>query len=128
MEAQRLFTLHLTDYTQKKLLAQRQTIFAEGDKNGRALAFLSKMETPQTVVAGITVANGDLITHPAEICEQFKCYYTSLYASKLNKSSADISNFLDGVSLFILSSEDSVELDSPISDDEIQGAIGGMAT
>lgn len=116
MEAQRLFTLHLTDYTQKKLLAQRQTIFAEGDKNGRALAFLSKMETPQT------------ITHPAEICEQFKCYYTSLYTSKLNKSSADISNFLDGVSLPILSSEDSVELDSPISDDEIQGAIGGMAT
>lgn len=38
-EAQKHYTLHLVNYTQKKLLTQRQTILAEGDKNGRASAF-----------------------------------------------------------------------------------------
>lgn len=127
-EAQRNYDLHLTDYTQKRLLSQRQSICAEGDKNGRALAFLAKTEMPQTVVTNIQSANGDLLSDPQDVCARFREYYTHLYESKTDRSIEDITNFLGGLSLPSLSRDTGVELDRPITEEEVQRTINSMAT
>lgn len=62
MDAQRKYNLHLTYFT------QRQLIFADLDKNGRALAFLARTEMPLTVVATVPMINGDLLFSPKDIC------------------------------------------------------------
>lgn len=82
--------------------------------------FLARMESMQAEV--------DFLTLTVDICEQFRQYFSSIYASKLQKSSADIAGFRARASLLSLSSEDRRELDSPIIEDEIQMAIGHMAT
>lgn len=68
MDIERKYTLHLIDYTQKRLLAQRQLIFADKDKNGRTLAFFARTEMPQTIVAAIQTTNDDLLFNPRDIC------------------------------------------------------------
>lgn len=128
LEAQRNHTLHLTEYTQKRLLSQRQTIFAEGDKNGRALAFLARAETSQTVVASIQTSRGEVFSDPRDICLQFRNYYAQLYESRSCKSVDDCLSFLDRLSLPVLSREGCEVLGAPITEEEIQHAIGRMAT
>lgn len=103
LEAQRNYTLHLTKYTKKRLLSKKQTVFAEGDKNGRALAFLARTETSQTVVASIQSPTGEMFSDPGTICQQFQLYYTQLYQSRSGKSVKDCRGFLDGLSLPSLS-------------------------
>lgn len=125
--AQRQYTLHLTDYTQKRLLAQRQSIFADGDKNGKALAFLAKTETPQTIVTNIQTAEGVLLSNPRDICEQFGTYYAQLYRSRTTRSAEEISDFLDKLHLPLLSKELCETLNSPITVDDVQAAIAQMA-
>lgn len=91
LEAQRKYELHLTDYTQKRLLLQRQSIFGEGEKNVRA--FLARTEMPPTVVANIQVANADLLSDPRDVCTRFREYYAELYRSKTDKSIGETSRF-----------------------------------
>lgn len=93
----------------KQMLAQRQTIFAERDKNRRALAFLERVETPRTVVATIRSVTRYLVLNPREICTQFLHYYISL----VRHSVEEVAGYIDGVSLPSLSHKSCMELDSP---------------
>lgn len=127
-EAQRKYTLHLTDYTQKKLLTQRQSIFADGDKNGRALAFLAGTETPRTFVTSLQTASGDYLSDPRDVCEQFRNYYAQLYKSRTTKAVTEISDFLARFRLPSLSRDLCDILASSISIEEIQSAIEQMAS
>lgn len=79
----------------------RQIIFAEGDKNGRA--FLARTEMPQTVVPNIQSLNGDVLFNPKYICAGFMDYYAQLYKSRIHRLVEEISSFLDGVPLSLLS-------------------------
>lgn len=92
------------------------------------MAFLAKIETPGTVIAGVKPQTGLYTILPVEICEQFRQYYSSLYTSRLQRSSVDIESFLDRVTLHMLSPKNGLELKSSITATEIQRAIGCMAT
>lgn len=121
-EGQRKYTLHLKEYTQKRLLAQRLSIFADRDKNGKPLAFLAKTETPQTIVSAIQMPNGDLLSNPRDICNQFRTYYAQLYKAKNSRSTDEIFAFLDRFHQPLLAGEFIT-----ITIEEIQTAIGQMA-
>lgn len=123
-----MHTLHLMAYTQKRLLSQRQTIFAERNTNGKALIFLARTGTSQTMVATLKSPNGEFFSNPKDMCVQFMDYYAQLYESRSHKSVEEISSFLEGVPLPSLCQEFSDALGAPIIEEEIQRTIAWMAT
>lgn len=73
------------------------------------------------------VANGNLLTDPKDVCAQFRDYNAELYRSKTHKSIGEISGVLDTFPLPSLTRDTSADLNSLITEEEMQRAIGWMA-
>lgn len=72
--------------------------------------------------------NGELISNPRDVCARFRVYYTQLYQFRTNKSTEEISSFLDKFPLPSLPQDVGVDLVLPIIEDKIQRVISQMAT
>lgn len=66
--------------------------------------------------------NGDLLSKPRDICNQFRSYYAQLYKSKTSRSTDEIFAFLDRFHQPLLAGEFIT-----ITIEEIQTAISQMA-
>lgn len=80
METRRLIALHFTNLAHSKVRQRQETIFAEGDKNGKLLANLAAEQKTPVSIPVVRGRSGTLITDPAHIREEFVQFYSSLYS------------------------------------------------
>ncbi|XP_071982368.1 receptor expression-enhancing protein 1 isoform X1 [Engystomops pustulosus] len=125
-QAQRNHLAVVKERTSKRLQAREASIFEFGDKNGKLLAYLSRAERPCASVPSILDSSGALNTEPRAINMVFHEFYSSLYSSRLSASSVEISRFLGSLPLWRLTPAQSLELDAPLSAEEVELAIQSL--
>lgn len=109
-----------------KQLVQSQKIFEQGEKTGRLLAWLAKEQSITPTIARIAATDGTIKTDPVDINTCFMEFYSNLYSSRAEYSVEELSGFLDEVEFPTLTTEDRQLLDSPITIEEVQLALGSL--
>lgn len=112
----------------KQQLAQTQKIFEQGEKIGRLLAWISKEQSPVSTIASIRRSDGTSVTDPVNINLCFADFYAALYSSRAQYSFVELFDFLDGVTLLVLTTAARDSLEAPITLGEVQQALGSMQT
>lgn len=97
----------------------KQLYFVEGEKAGHLLASIANAHKGTTYISALYDHSGALTSDTNGILTILNDYYADLYFSKLGITLADITQFMDGVTLPILSSVQKAALDSPITLEEL---------
>lgn len=97
----------------------KQLYFVEGEKGGHLLASIANAHKGTTYISALYDHSGALTSDTNGILTILNDYYADLYFSKLGITLADITQFMDGVTLPILSSVQKAALDSPITLEEL---------
>lgn len=103
LEARRKLTLHYSDLAQTSLVKRVESLFDQGDKNGKLLALLVADRRAQTGIPCIKSMQGVLVT---EIMVTFVQYYSMLYVQIPTYSKAEQEQLLAPMSLPTLSAID----------------------
>ena len=112
--------------TERMMLKTRQTYYEHGERAGKLLCHQLKQTVAQNAIPEIRVSSDSTSSHPQTINDRFKAYYTELYKSQASANATDIQDFLEGLTLPQVATEDKVKLDAPIAAEEITQAIGSM--
>lgn len=116
----------MTDKVAKSLLWTKQTYYDQGKKAGKLLAWRIKKLQADRSISSIKTDAGELSTDPIETNKTFKKFYEKLYESECNVNEEVQNAFLDQLPLKVISEEDKIFLDNPITKEEILEAIGDM--
>lgn len=122
-EALRDVSLIRTSITKLHLLHQSQRIFAQGERSGRLLAWLSREYSSPVSISRIRSPNGEILTESSHINDQFTAYYQDLYSSRARFTEPELQAYLEGVDLQCLTETTRERLDSPLTLKEIQLAV-----
>ena len=108
------------------LLKLKQSVFDQGEKPGRVLAWrIKKLQTERSITKLKNNA-GEIVADPLAINEAFREYYEKLYSSELIQERVDQSSFLDSLTIPKLPEEDSANLERVLTLREIYEAITCM--
>lgn len=117
-----------TCLTQKKMLAQSQRIFEQGERSGRLLAWLSREQAGRMSISHIRDSSGQLIHTPEGINCCFAEFYESVYRSRVDYRGVDLGAYLDDIDIPTLTVPYRDKLDAPITSLEILRALKSMQT
>lgn len=103
----------------------KQRYYENGNRASRLLAFqLRKAQANRTVAKVVHPTNGKTVSHPKEVVEAFATFYHNLYKEPKSQTTTDNTNiFLKNLELPVLSEDASLQMISPITDEEIRNAI-----
>lgn len=124
--AQQNYAALLMDEARQALLATRSRVYQWGDKSGKMLHQLCQGAFHAQVLPGVLGSAGETLTDPLVLAESFANYYTDLYDPNECLSAAAIDRFLDDLPPKALSDEVREQLELPLSDDELGGALGEL--
>lgn len=110
----------------KSFLYIKQKYFEFGDKPHRLLARQLRKQENDRTIHKIKSDKGEVMMKPKDINDRFLQFYKNLYTSNKNIDYAAMQNFLDKCNLSQLDEEESAQLDSEISVEEIQRAITSL--
>lgn len=79
LEARRLLPLHFAGLTHSEMKKQANTVFAEGDKNGKLLAMLVPNCDLITNIPVVRDRGGAMVTDPLLIMQEFVNFFSPLY-------------------------------------------------
>lgn len=122
-EARRALSLHLASATHLDLNSLAARIFESGDKNSKLLANLVADSKMQTVVSEIRGSDGQVISTPEQILNEFRSFYEKLYEAVPGWSEDQRREFLHSLHLPTLWQEDLEFLDKDFTTEEIEAAI-----
>lgn len=97
--------------------------YSQGDKLGKALAWLINRERNQTWIEKIISRKGSVLISPADINGEFAGFYESLCLRSSDRAEDEASRFLNGLDLPSLTSAQIMDLDLPIQLSEVVKAI-----
>lgn len=80
LEARRKLALHFSELAQTSSVRRAKSLFDQGNKNGKLLAFLVADQRAQTNIPCIRRLQGALTTDPSDNMATFVKYYSTLYA------------------------------------------------
>lgn len=115
--------LHYTELTHTSWTKRAESIFEQGDKNGKLLATLVAEQRLQTNVPCIRNDQGILLMDPADILDTFVQYYRTLYAPIPTYNVQILETLLSSLDIPMLSEADSTDLEAEITEKEIEIAI-----
>ena len=105
------------------LLKLKQSIFDQGEKAGKVLAWrIKKLQTERSITI-LKNSLGETVADPIEINEAFREYYDRLYSSEVSQGHSQQEVFLDNLNLPKIAEEDNVELGAGLNLTEITEAI-----
>lgn len=87
---------------------------------------MAKEQQPTTSIARIRDADGTIIKDPTAINARFASYYEELYSSRARYSLEELTSFLDRITFPTLADDAHEQLDSTITLEEVQQAVGDM--
>lgn len=112
--------------TERLLLKTKQTYYEHCDKAGRLLSHQLKQSSADRTITEIRTEQGTISSHPTIINDQFKEFYSNLYASQVSAGPSEIQMFFEPLVIPKISPEDKSRMDSKISSEEITPAISSM--
>lgn len=127
MEARRLLSLHFSDLAHMEAKHRANSVFSEGDKNGKLLTRLVAVDNQITNIPVIRGKDGELVSDPLEILGEFRDFFVDLYAPIPNYDPAALDVLLEGLALPRLSGAEHLELNDKITNKEIVAAIFDFA-
>lgn len=101
-------------------------VYGEGERPGAVHAQLLKQRRDKSVVSEITTDTGNTPTTETDVVEQFRQYYSELYATCGGDTEEHILDYLTHIKLPWLSNVDRQFLMRPIEREEILLAISKM--
>lgn len=110
------------------LLKTRKTYYEQSERPGRLLALQLKQSERLFSINAIRDSTGVLFSDPSAINNIFKDFNCKLYKSKLSVDTIEINNFLKPLDLFSLAPHQVMQLDAPISLEELKEAVISMRT
>lgn len=123
LEARRVLALHFTELTHTSRTKRAESIFEQGDKNGKLLAMLVAEQRIQTNIPCIKNDRGDILTNPTDIMDTFVEYYKALYAPIPVYDNQELDALLTSLNVPVLTEMDRDVLEADITDKEIETAI-----
>ena len=108
------------------LLKLKQTIFDQGEKCGRVLAWRIKQLQTERAITVLKNDLGETISDPIEINEAFRDFYGRLYSSETTQEHLEQSSFLDNILIPQITEQQSVGLGADLRAGEISEAVGCM--
>lgn len=120
------FDLLTTRHTEQLLLRSRSRLYEHSDKAGRILAQQIRQFTAPTLITSIRKHDGQISNDEQEINDEFKRFYSSLYASEVVYDPSKLDSFFQGITLPRISESFMEELEEPLSLEEIRSALYNM--
>lgn len=123
LEAQGILALHFTDLTHTSRTKSAESIFEQGDKNGKLLAMLVADQRIQTNIPCSKICRGDILTNPVDIMDTFVEYYKALFTPNPVYNKQHLDALLSFLNIPVLSASDRDVLEADITEKEIEKAI-----
>ena len=108
------------------LLKLKQSIFDQGEKSGKILAWRIKQLQIERTITVLNNDKGETVADPVAINGAFRDYYERLYSSEIDEGTMLQSRFLDSLTIPKLSDEESLKLENVLSLEEISEAMKSM--
>lgn len=121
-----MLTMLLSDLTQTSLVKRAESLFDQGDKNGKLLAILVADQRAQNNIPCIKIDQGVLVTDHSDIMDIFVQFYFKLYAQLPAYSEEELERLLSCLSMRTLLDIDRDLFEADITEDEIEVAIRGV--
>lgn len=118
----------LHEETANALFQLRKRHFESGDKAGKMLAHKLKQVENMHFIPAVSDSEGTPHTDNTSINLAFKQFYSYLYTSEYKAKDQDLNTFFNGLDLPALSVSDNAEMESPITQSEIEQAISKLAS
>lgn len=125
-ELQTKFDLLSTHQIERQLQMSKSRFYMHGDKSGKLLASQLRGLKAKQFITKIKMENGIITSDYSEINATFKNYYSQLYTSEYPNDSTSADDFLNSLNIPLISSENKLKLDEPISKEEIAAAISSL--
>ncbi len=120
------FNLLSTKHIENLLIKSRHKIYEHGEKIGKVLAHQLRQQNAERSILTINNDLGIKLTNPVEINQRFREYYSQLYTSESSKDESLFDSFFNKLNLPTIDQESTLNLESPLSVDEIMRAIASM--
>ncbi len=109
------------------LLKLKQSIFDQGEKSGKILAWHIKQLQIKRTINMLKDDKGETVADPIAINGAFRDYYERLYSSESESGQLNqITSFLDNLNIPKITEEESLKLGAKLALEEISGAIKSM--
>ncbi len=122
VELQTKFNLASTYQIERQLLRSKSLFYIHGDKSGKLLANQLRGLRSKGHITKIQMEDGTTTSDHVKINNTFKNYYSKLYTSEFSNTSS-MDNFLNGLNIPTLSTDNKMKLEEPITKEEIAAAI-----
>ncbi len=119
------FDILAADGAIEALLKSRHNYYESGDKPGKILAHQIRQSASTQHILQINTIDGTTI-NPQTINDQFRSFYSSLYASECSSEEAEFDVFFSPLNIPSIDPETSSRLEEPFTVDEIKGALLSM--
>lgn len=103
-----------------------QSIFKQGERSGRLLAWLSQENSSPVSISQIQSSTGNILTDPMQINAWFASHYQEQYSSRVLYTEGEMHEYLAQVDLPCLTDSSRERLDSPLTLNEIQSAVKSL--
>lgn len=88
--------LHI-EKAKQHIFCCKQNIFEYGERSGKLLAYLAHLDSHPPVVVSLADSEGNDITEPQQVAEEFGKFYRTLYTSQVTQTIQDNRDYLAGV-------------------------------
>uniref|UniRef100_A0A3B1IT35 Reverse transcriptase domain-containing protein n=1 Tax=Astyanax mexicanus TaxID=7994 RepID=A0A3B1IT35_ASTMX len=126
LDLQAEFDLMSTKDAESLILRSRGTYYEHGDKASRLLAHQLRRQAASRLIPSITNTHDIITTDPLEINSIFKSFYSKLYKSEFPTDVTKMNNFLENLANPVISTSTAMQLDSPLTLEEVSNAIKAM--
>ncbi|XP_040184700.1 vomeronasal type-2 receptor 26-like [Rana temporaria] len=107
LEARRRLSMHCNDLAHTEAAHRANSLFSEGDKNGKLLARLVAEQNHIEHISVVRGRDGELVGDPMEVLAEFQAFFSTLYAPIPPYDKEALNNLLGGLSLPKLTEDDS---------------------
>ncbi|XP_078506414.1 A.superbus venom factor 1-like [Lissotriton helveticus] len=100
--------------------------YGEGDRPGPALAGMIRKSTSTTFIHTIRTPGGDTITGQAEVLNEFRDFYSTLYTATQSTPPENLQEFLDSFALAWFNDTNRRYMDLPITTNDVKQVIKSL--
>lgn len=97
-----------------------------GDKSLKLLAWLERRDRARTWVTGVRDAQGTLVSTSVDLAELFATYFEGIYSPVGTRTEKDCEEFLHDFRLPTLTTEQTDQLGTELTREEIEGALTAL--
>lgn len=113
---------------ERKWFFTKQAFYEEGEKNGCLLARIARSQQPSSAIGEIRSSLGLLVNDPELIITEIASFYADLYKPCNNYTDKALQNYLSTISMSALTHQARMELEAPLTMDELKEAAASFPT